>query len=80
MSLFSTASSFPALIFRHLREMLAAVQALFLSRDRKKNNRRRKLQLAQHSRAFQADGRSAAIVIRPGASPFTSNVSLLRES
>src|ERR1700694_4843635 len=29
----------PTLLFRHLREMSAAVQALFFTRDREKNNR-----------------------------------------
>ena len=56
----------PALLLRHLREVPAAVQPLLLSRDGKKDNRARKFQFAQHARAFQADGRSAAIVIRPG--------------
>ena len=53
----------PALLLRHLREMTAAVQSLLFAGDCEKNNRRRKLHLAQHSRAFQADGRSAAIVV-----------------
>src|ERR1700691_1053139 len=55
----------PALFFRHLREMLASVQPLLFARDREKNNRRRKFQLAQNPRAFQAHGRSAAVVVRP---------------
>ena len=44
--------------------MAAAVQPLLFSRDGEKNNRGRKLHLAQHPRAFQADRGSAAVVIR----------------
>ena len=55
----------PGLLFCHLREVLAAVQSLLFTRHCQKDNRGWKLQLAQDPCAFQADGGSAAIVVRP---------------
>ena len=53
----------------HLGEMVAAVQSLLLACHRQKNNRRRKFQLAQNPRAFEANGRPAAVVVRPRSIP-----------
>ena len=57
----------PSLIFRHLREMFAAVQPLLFPSHGKKNNCRRELHLAEDARALQADCGSAAIVVRAGS-------------
>jgi len=58
----------PPLLLGHLGEMFAAVQTLFFSRDRQKNNRRWEFEsvssFAQNAGAFQANSRPAAIVIR----------------
>ena len=57
----------PALLFGHFGKVMAAVQALLFARHGQKNNRLRKLQRAQDPRAFQADGRSAGVVVRAGS-------------
>src|SRR5258706_6222071 len=57
----------PPLLLGHLGEVFAAVQTLFFSRDRQKNNRRWEFEFvssfAQNAGAFQANSRPAAIVI-----------------
>src|ERR1700733_10816230 len=57
----------PALIFRHLREMLAAIQSVFFAGNGQENDRPREFHLAENTSAFQADGGAAAIVIRAGS-------------
>ena len=57
----------PALLFRHLREMLASVQSLFLPSYRQKNDRCRKFQFAQHAGALQAHRGSTGVIVRPGS-------------
>ena len=56
----------PSLLLRHLGKMAAAVEPLLFARDRKKDDRRRKLHLAQYTGTLQAYGNSAGIIIRSG--------------
>ncbi len=60
----------PALLLCHLCKMLAAVQSLFFASHGQKNDRAGKLQLAQHARALEADGRAAGVVVGAGRIAF----------
>ncbi len=53
--------------FRHLREVMAAHQTLFLPGDGQENNGSGKFHLAQHAGAFQAHGGAAGIVVGAGS-------------
>ncbi len=65
----------PALRLGHFGEMCAAIQALLLSGDGKKDDGRRKLVFAQHACTFHADRRAAAVVIGSGSLTAASLVS-----
>ena len=56
----------PTLLFRHLREMRAAIQSLLFAGHGQKNNGRGKLQLAENAGALEADGGAAGVVIGSG--------------
>jgi hypothetical protein len=56
----------PSLLFRHLSEMLAAIQALLFASHGEKNNGGGKFRLAEDAAALQAYGGTAAIVVRSG--------------
>ena len=57
----------PALLFRHLGEMRAAVQSLLFAGHSQENNGRGKLHLAEDAGAFQADGGAAGVVVGAGS-------------
>ena len=57
----------PALLPRHLREVLAAIESLLFARDGKKNHGCGKFKFAEYARALQGNGRAAAVVIGAGS-------------
>ena len=57
----------PTLVFRHLGEVAAAVQALLFAGHGQENNRRGKLQLAEDAGALQADRGAAGVVVGAGS-------------
>lgn len=80
ISLFSTPSRSHSLLPGKFGQMMAPIQPLLFSRDGDEDKGSRKMQLAQYTRAFQADGNSAGIVIGSRAVPWVSSLLLLRES